>query len=172
MQRQNSYNYDELILAGKGELFGPEYGKLPLPNMLMMDRITDINSKGGKYGKGEVIAELDIKPDLWFFGCHFHEDSVMPGSLGLDALLQLTGFYLVWADYKGKGRALGCDKLKFFGQVLPTNKKVTYIVHIKRIINLKLTMIIADGIVQVDGKDIYTCEDMKVGLFTGDEINL
>ncbi|MBX3044173.1 MAG: bifunctional 3-hydroxydecanoyl-ACP dehydratase/trans-2-decenoyl-ACP isomerase [Candidatus Kapabacteria bacterium] len=170
MQRKNSYNYDDLILAGTGELFGPECGKLPLPNMLMMDRITSIENTGGMYGKGCVVAELDIKPDLWFFDCHFRGDSVMPGSLGLDALLQLTGFYLVWAEYKGKGRALGCDKLKFFGQVLPTHKKVTYIVDIKRIINLKLTMIIADGRVLVDDKEIYTCENMRVGLFTNDEI--
>ena len=172
MQRKNSYNYDELILAGTGELFGNDYGKLPLPNMLMMDRITNISHTGGMFGKGEVIAELDIKPDLWFFGCHFKDDAVMPGSLGLDALLQLTGFFLVWADYKGKGRALGCEKVKFFGQVLPTNKKVTYIVDIKRIINLKLTMIIADGRVLVDDKEIYTCENMRVGLFANNGIDL
>lgn len=172
MERKSSYDFDELIKAGTGELFGPEYGKLPLPNMLMMDRITNISKEGGMYGKGQVIAELDIKPDLWFFDCHFKGDSVMPGSLGLDALLQLTGFFLVWADYQGKGRALGCDKLKFFGQVLPINKKVTYIVDIKRIINLKLTMIIADGRVLVDDKEIYSCENMRVGLFTGDEVIL
>jgi 3-hydroxyacyl-[acyl-carrier protein] dehydratase/trans-2-decenoyl-[acyl-carrier protein] isomerase len=172
MSRKNSYDIDELILAGTGDLFGQEYGKLPLPNMLMMDRITHIDNKGGLYGKGEVVAELDIKPDLWFFDCHFKGDAVMPGSLGLDALLQLTGFFLVWADFKGKGRALGCEKLKFFGQVLPTNKKVTYVVDIKRIINLKLTMIIADGRVLVDDKEIYSCENMRVGLFAGDEIVL
>lgn len=171
MQRKNSYDYDELIKAGTGELFGQEYGKLPLPNMLMMDRITNISKEGGLYGKGIIVAELDVNPDLWFFKCHFQDDSVMPGSLGLDALLQLTGFFLVWLDYKGKGRALGCEKLKFFGQVLPTNKKVTYIVDIKRIINLKLTMIIADGRLLVDDKEIYTCENMRVGLF-GDEVTL
>ncbi len=163
--RKNSYTYDELILSGKGELFGPEYGKLPLPPMLLMDRINEINNHGGKYGKGEVIAELDIKSDLWFFNCHFHNDPVMPGSLGLDALLQLTGFYLVWSDHQGKGRALGCDSLKFTGQIQPTNKLVTYVVDIKRIINLKLTMIIADGKVLVDGNEIYSCENMRVGLF-------
>jgi 3-hydroxyacyl-[acyl-carrier protein] dehydratase/trans-2-decenoyl-[acyl-carrier protein] isomerase len=172
MQRKNSYDYDDLILSGNGQLFGADYGKLPLPNMLMMDRITNINKTGGLYGKGEVVAELDIKPDLWFFDCHFKDDSVMPGSLGLDALLQLTGFFLVWSDYKGKGRALGCDKLKFFGQVLPTNKKVTYVVDIKRIINLKLTIVIADGKVLVDDKEIYSCENMRVGLFDQNEVQM
>ncbi|MFA6572483.1 MAG: bifunctional 3-hydroxydecanoyl-ACP dehydratase/trans-2-decenoyl-ACP isomerase [Bacteroidota bacterium] len=161
----NSYEYGDLVKAGKGELFTEGSGRLPSDNMLMMDRITRISSEGGKFGKGEVIAELDINPGLWFFGCHFKGDPVMPGSLGLDALLQLTGFFLVHKGYKGKGRALGCDKLKFFGQVLPENKLVTYRVDIKRIIDLKLTMILADGRMEVDGKEIYTCENMKVGLF-------
>lgn len=172
MERKNSYNYDELIMSGHGLLFGQEYAKLPLPNMLMMDRITNIDNNGGAYGKGIVVAELDINPDLWFFDCHFKGDGVMPGSLGLDALLQLAGFFLVWSGFKGKGRALGCDKLNFFGQVLPTNKKVTYEVDIKRIINLKLTLVLADGKVFVDDQEIYTCENMRVGLFDQYEVNL
>lgn len=160
-----SYDYDDLIRSGKGELFGEGAGKLPLPNMLMMDRITKISDEGGKYDKGEIIAELDIKPELWFFGCHFKDDPVMPGSLGLDALFQLTGFFLTFLGHKGKGRALGCEKVKFNGQVLPDNTKVTYLVDIKRVMNLKLIMVIADGVLLVDGKEIYSCQDMKVGLF-------
>ncbi len=165
MAKTQSFSYDELIKSGKGELFEEGAGRLPLPNMLMMDRIVKISDEGGKYGKGEIIAELDIKPDLWFFGCHFKDDPVMPGSLGLDALFQLTGFFLTFLGHKGKGRALGCDKLKFNGQVLPENKKVTYVIDIKRILNLKLIMIIADGKMLVDGKEIYFTQDMKVGLF-------
>ena len=163
---KTSYNYDELIKAGTGELWGKGFGKLPLPNMLMMDRITHISANGGKYGKGEVVAELDINPDLWFFGCHFKDDPVMPGSLGLDALWQLTGFFLGHCGFKGKGRALGCESVKFVGQVMPHNKKVEYRVDIKRIIDLKLKMVLADGRMFVDGEEIYTCDSMKVGLFT------
>ena len=165
MSIKNSYDYEDLIKAGHSKLFGEDYGKLPLPNMLMMDRVTHISTEGGKYGHGEIIAELDIHPDLWFFGCHFEGDPVMPGSLGLDALLQLTGFFLAFKGFKGKGRALGCENLKFFGQVLPENKVVRYVVDIKRIINLKLTFVLADGKVQVDGQDIYTVDNMRVGLF-------
>jgi 3-hydroxyacyl-[acyl-carrier protein] dehydratase/trans-2-decenoyl-[acyl-carrier protein] isomerase len=166
LHNKHSFSYEELIKSGKGELFGENTGRLPLPNMLMMDRITHISTEGGKFGKGEIIAEFDINPDIWFFKCHFEGDPVMPGSLGLDALFQLTGFFLTYKGFKGKGRALGCDKVKFFGQVLPDNKIVTYIVDIKRILNLELTMIIADGRLLVDGKEIYTCEGMKVGLFS------
>lgn len=166
MTRASSYSYDDLIKSGNGELFGPKSGKLPLPNMLMMDRIVRISDEGGKYGKGEIIAEFDINPSLWFFGCHFKGDPVMPGSLGLDALFQLTGFFLTHMGYEGRGRALGCDTLKFFGQVLPVNKLVTYIIDVKRIVDLKLKMIIADGRMLVDGEEIYTCANMKVGLFT------
>lgn len=162
---ERSFDYDDLIKSANGELFENADGRLPLPNMLMMDRINKISDEGGKYGKGHIVAELDINPDLWFFQCHFKDDPVMPGSLGLDALLQLTGFFLTFKQYKGKGRALGCGSLKFNGQILPENKVVRYEVDIKRIIDLKLTMIIADGKVSVDGKDIYFCEDMKVGLF-------
>ncbi len=161
---KTSYNFDEIIQVANGEFFGQDAGKLPLPGMLMVDRITRIEANAGKYGHGIVEAELDINPDLWFFGCHFKDDPVMPGSLGLDGLLQLTGFFLNHVGYKGKGRALGCESLKFFGEVLPTSKVVKYIIDIKRIINLKMTMVIADGRLLVDGQEIYTCENMKVGL--------
>ena len=163
---QNSYDYDELIQCGHGEIFGPTNGRLPLPNMLMLDRIPLINSDGGKYGKGEIKAELDINPDLWFFDCHFESDPVMPGCLGLDAMWQLVGFFLVWSGYEGRGRALGCNKVKFFGQVLPKAKLVSYQIDIKRVISRKLTMAIADGSMSVDGREIYTAEDLRVGLFT------
>lgn len=165
LERKSSFNYDDLISSGNGTLFGPNSGKLPLPNMLMMDRITHISTEGGKYDKGIVVAELDIKPELWFFGCHFKDDPVMPGSLGLDAMLQLTGFFLTYSGFEGKGRALGCEKLNFTGQVLPEHKLVTYTIDIKRVINLKLIMVISDGTLAVDGQNIYTCESMKVGLF-------
>jgi len=163
---QNSYDYDDLIRCGKGELFGIENGKLPLPPMLMLDRIPLISSDTGKYGKGEIKAELDINPDLWFFQCHFEGDPVMPGCLGLDAMWQLVGFHLVWAGYPGRGRALGCGKVKFFGQVLPTATLVSYQIDIKRVISRKLTMAIADASMSVDGREIYTAEDLRVGLFT------
>ena len=164
--RQSSYDYDDLIASGHGELFGPTNGRLPKPNMLMLDRITLISNEGGKYGKGEIKAELDINPDLWFFECHFEGDPVMPGCLGLDAMWQLVGFHLVWQGLQGRGRALGVGKVKFTGQVLPTAKKVTYQIDIKRVIARKLNMAIADGTMFVDGREIYTAEDLRVGLFT------
>ncbi len=164
--RQSSYTYDELIRCGHGEFFGRENGKLPLPPMLMLDRIATINSDGGQYGKGEIKAELDIRPDLWFFDCHFDGDPVMPGCLGLDAMWQLVGFHLVWSGHEGRGRALGCGKVKFFGQVLPKARLVTYQIDMKRVISRKLTMAIADASMSVDGREIYTAEDLRVGLFT------
>lgn len=166
MERQNSFTYDELIACSKGELFGPDNAKLPAPPMLMTDRIPLITADGGKHGKGEIRAELDIRPDLWFFDCHFEGDPVMPGCLGLDAMWQLVGFYLVWLGLPGRGRALGVGKVKFTGQVLPKAKLVTFQLDIKRVITRKLNMGIADGTMFVDGREIYTAEDLRVGLFT------
>ncbi len=164
--RQNSYDYDELLACARGELFHPDSARLPLPNMLMTDRITEINGTGGNYGKGEIIAELDIKPDLWFFDCHFVDDPVMPGCLGLDAMWQLVGFFMDWSGHRGKGRALGVGKVKFTGQVLPSAKLVTYHLDFKRVITRRLKLAIADGTMSVDGREIYTAEDLRVGLFT------
>ena len=166
MTRPSSFNRDELLSCGHGEMFGPGNARLPIGNMLMMDRILKINEDGGEFGKGEIIAELDINPDLWFFGCHFEEDPVMPGCLGLDAMWQLVGFYLGWKGNPGRGRALGSGEVKFFGQVLPHAKKVTYNIHLKRVIERKLVMGIADGSMSVDGREIYTAKDLRVGLFT------
>ena len=164
--RKTSYSYDELLQCARGELFDPDSARLPLPDMLMTDRVSKITSTGGRYGKGEVVAELDIHPDLWFFKCHFQDDPVMPGCLGLDALWQLLGFFLVWSGNKGRGRALGAGKVKFTGQVLPTAKLVTFNLDIKRMITRKLVLAIADGTVSVDGREIYRAEDLRVGLFT------
>jgi 3-hydroxyacyl-[acyl-carrier protein] dehydratase/trans-2-decenoyl-[acyl-carrier protein] isomerase len=164
--RQNSYDRDELLKCGHGELFGPGNAQLPVPNMLMMDRITSITEDGGEYGKGQILAELDITPDLWFFECHFPGDPVMPGCLGLDAMWQMVGFHLGWLGNKGRGRALGVGEVKFTGQVLPTAKKVSYYIDIKRVIARKLVLGIADGRVEVDGRTIYTAKDLRVGLFT------
>ena len=167
--RQNSYTYEELLECGRGELFGPGNAQLPLPNMLMCDRIMNIEDTGGSYGKGQIQAELDIKPDLWFFDCHFVGDPVMPGCLGLDAMWQLVGFYLGWLGHPGRGRALGVGEVKFTGQVLPTAKEVRYEIDIKRVIARDLTLGIADGTVLVDGRIIYTAKNLRVGLFTSTE---
>ena len=166
MSKQHSLSYEDLLKSGRGELYGPANAQLPLPPMLMMDRITLITDEGGKYGKGEMVAELDINPDLWFFACHFQGDPVMPGCLGLDAMWQLVGFFLCWMGGLGKGRALGVGEVKFTGQVLPTAKKVTYRVDMKRLIMRKLYMGIADATMEVDGKIIYEATDLRVGLFT------
>ena len=163
--RKNFYTREELELCGTGDLFGDDTGKLPSGNMLMFDRIVEINSDGGLHSRGFMEAELDINPELWFFGCHFDRDPVMPGCLGLDALWQLGGFFLAWVGCKGKGRALGAAKVKFSGQVLPTAKKVTYTLNMKRVITRKLSMVIADGTVAVDGRTIYTADSLRVGLF-------
>ena len=163
--KEDSFNYEKLIECGKGILFGKGNAQLPLPPMLMFDRITHINEIGGEFAKGEVIAELDIESNLWFFDCHFKNDPVMPGCLGLDAMWQLVGFYLGWLGQPGKGRALGVGKVKFTGQVLQTVKKVTYHISLKRLILRKLILGVADGILKTDGKTIYEAKDIKVGLF-------
>ena len=162
---QKSYEKEEILDCAEGNLFGPSNGRLPTPNMLMFDRITEINNSKGKYHKGSIIAELDIDPSLWFFDCHFKEDPVMPGCLGLDAMWQLVGFYLCWLGNPGKGRALGSSEVKFFGQVLPTAKKVTFKIDMKRVLNLDLTVGIGEGSMSVDGREIYTAKGLKVGLF-------
>jgi 3-hydroxyacyl-[acyl-carrier protein] dehydratase/trans-2-decenoyl-[acyl-carrier protein] isomerase len=165
MTRPSSLTYEQLLACGRGELFGQGNAQLPLPPMLMFDRITEITEDGGPHGKGMVRAELDVKPDLWFFPCHFQGDPVMPGCLGLDALWQLTGFFLGWLGLEGRGRALGVGEVKFAEQVLPTTKKVVYGVDVKRVFSSKLKLAIADGWLEADGKKIYTVTDMRVGLF-------
>lgn len=164
-KQKNSYTLEDLQDCGHGKMFGEGNARLPVDNMLMLDRITHISDEGGEFGKGEIVAELDIHPDLWFFDCHFPTDPVMPGCLGLDAMWQLVGFFLGWKGNKGRGRALGCGEVKFTGQILPTAKKVTYRINLKRVIERKLVMGIADGSVSVDGKEIYTATDLRVGLF-------
>lgn len=163
--RPSSYTRQQLEASGRSELFGPKGPPLPAAYMLMMDRITQISEKGGKYDKGYIEAELDINPELWFFKCHFINDPVMPGCLGLDAMWQLVGFYLGWLGGEGKGRALGVGEVKFTGQVLPSAKKVAYKIHFKRVINRRLIMGLADGEVFVDDQLIYNANDLKVGLF-------
>jgi len=162
---KNSYTKEELLDCANGSLFGEDNGRLPTPNMLMFDRITKISDSAGKYNKGKIIAELDVNPDLWFFDCHFKGDPVMPGCLGLDAMWQLVGFYLCWLGNPGRGRALGASEVKFFGQVLPTAKKVTLTIDMKRILNLDLTVGIGEGSMLVDDREIYTAKGLKVGLF-------
>lgn len=166
MQKKHSYTREELLQCGRGELFGPGNAQLPLPPMLMFDRISQIDSVGGAYDKGIITAELDINPDLWFFDCHFQGDPVMPGCLGLDAMWQLVGFYLGWMGGPGRGRALGVGEVKFTGQVLPENKLVVYRINLKRVLMRKLVMGIADAALECDGKVIYEATDLRVGLFT------
>jgi 3-hydroxyacyl-[acyl-carrier protein] dehydratase/trans-2-decenoyl-[acyl-carrier protein] isomerase len=168
-KRRNSFDYEDLLACGRGELFGPGNPQLPLPPMLMFDRITEISDEGGEHGKGLLRAELDVKPDLWFFLCHFKGDPVMPGCLGLDALWQMVGFFLGWLGASGKGRALGLGELKFSGQVLPSVKKVIYGIDLKRVMRSKLVLGIADGWLSADGAVIYRALDLKVGLFRKDE---
>lgn len=166
MQKQHSYTREELLKCGRGELFGEGNAQLPLPPMLMFDRISHIDSVGGTYDKGVITAELDIDPSLWFFDCHFQNDPVMPGCLGLDAMWQLVGFYLGWMGGPGRGRALGVGEVKFTGQVLPDNKLVLYRINLKRVLMRKLVMGIADAELECDGKVIYEATDLRVGLFT------
>lgn len=169
MNRPSSFDYDQLLACGRGEMFGPGNARLPAPPMLMFDRITEISTEGGKYGKGFVRAELDIRPDLWFFQCHFEGDPVMPGCLGVDAMWQLCGFYLPWLGAPGRGRALGVGQVKFTGQVLPDAKIVSYELDIRRVMRGKLELVIADGRTLVDGREIYTASDLRVGLFGSTE---
>jgi len=168
-ERRSSFEYEDLLKCGRGELFvdGPQ---LPLPPMLMFDRISEIAEKGGEYGKGMVRAVLDLKPDLWFFPCHFKGDPVMPGCLGIDALWQMLGFFLGWLGSEGRGRALGLGELKFSGQVLPNVKKVVYGIDVKRVMRSKLVLGIADGWLSADDSVIYRAFDLKVGLFKQDEM--
>lgn len=162
--RQSSFGYEDLLACGRGEMF-PAGPQLPLPPMLMFDRISEISEQGGEHGKGLIRAELDVRPDLWFFACHFKGDPVMPGCLGLDALWQMLGFFLGWSGSSGSGRALATGEIKFTGQVLPTIKKVIYGIEIKRIIRGRLVLGIADGWLSADGEVIYRASDLKVGLF-------
>ncbi|HED14482.1 MAG TPA: 3-hydroxyacyl-[acyl-carrier-protein] dehydratase FabA [Gammaproteobacteria bacterium] len=166
VSRQSQYSYQELLQCARGELFGVGNAQLPSPPMLMFDRITEVNEHGGGYGKGQIVAELDIHPDLWFFGCHFEGDPVMPGCLGLDAMWQLIGFYLGWLGGEGRGRALGSKEVKFTGQVVPDAKVIRYTLDLRRVIMRRLVMGIADGKVEVDGREIYVGKDLRVGLFT------
>ena len=167
--QQNSFDYNDLISGAKGEMFGPGNPQLPLPPMLMCDRITNITDTGGPHDKGLIRAELDINPDLWFFPCHFQGDPVMPGCLGMDALWQLVGFFLGWSGGEGRGRALSVGEVKFTGQILPTNKLVTFEIDMKRVILRRLIMGIADGRVICDGETVFEANDIRVGLFKSEE---
>ena len=165
MNRPHSFDREALLSCARGEMFGPGNARLPAPPMLMFDRITQISDTGGAHGKGVIRAEMDVDPNLWFFGCHFEGDPVMPGCLGVDAMWQLTGFYLPWLGEPGRGRALGVGEVKFTGQILPTSKVVQYEIDIRRVLRGKLRLVIADGRTLVDGREIYTAKDLRVGLF-------
>ena len=167
--QKESYTREELAISGTEGIFGGDNAKLPTPKMLMFDRIIKIDDSGGSFGKGEMIAELDIVPDLWFFDCHFKGDPVMPGCLGLDAMWQLVGFWLAWSGANGRGRALGVGEVKFQGQVLPESKRVRYHVEMKRVINRKLVMGLGNATMEVDGRVIYQATNLRVGLFTSTE---
>ena len=162
---KDHYSREELLACGRGEMFGPGNAQLPIPPMLMFDRITRITDTGGAHDKGQVIAELDIQPDLWFFGCHFINDPVMPGCLGLDAMWQLVGYFLGWSGAPGKCRALGVGEVRFTGQVTPKVKKVVYRIDLKRVIMRRLVLGIGDGVMEADGKVIYEAKDLRVGLY-------
>ncbi len=164
-KRPSSYDYEDLLACGRAELFGKGNAQLPLPPMLMFDRISRIEEDGGAHGKGVIVAEFDIKPDLWFFACHFKGDPVMPGCLGLDALWQMTGFFLGWLGAPGKGRALSVGEVKFTGMIEPTVSKVEYVVDLKRVIRRKFTLGVGDGVLKADGEPIYSAKDLRVGLF-------
>ena len=166
MEQKNNYSYEDLLTCAKGELFGPGNAQLPMPPMLMFDKITNISSEGGSKNKGIIKAEMEIKPDLWFFDCHFIDDPVMPGCLGLDAMWQLLGFYLGWLGEKGRGRAISVGNVKFSGMILPQTKKLEYNINLKRVLTSKLVLGIADGILLADGEPIYEASDLRVALFS------
>jgi 3-hydroxyacyl-[acyl-carrier protein] dehydratase/trans-2-decenoyl-[acyl-carrier protein] isomerase len=167
-ERRSTFDYEDLLACGRGEMFGPGNAQLPLPPLLMFDRITEVVEAGGPHGKGLVRAELAVKPDLWFFGCHFKNDPVMPGCLGLDALWQLCGFFLGWLGQPGRGRALGVGEVKFSNQILPNVKRIVYGVDLKRVFKGKLVLGIADGWLEADTHRIYEAKDLRVGLFRPD----
>ncbi len=167
---KSSYTHEDLLACARGEMFGPGNAQLPAPPMLMFDRIVEISATGGRHNKGMMVAELDIDPSLWFFGCHFIGDPVMPGCLGLDAMWQLVGFYLGWSGAPGRGRALGVGEVKFTGQVTPAVKRVTYRIDLKRVIIRKLVMGVGDGVLEADGKPIYEASDLRVGLFDAKDL--
>ena len=166
MTKKSSYSYEDLLRCGHGKLFGPGNAQLPLPPMLMFDRIVSISDTGGEYGKGQILAELDIKHDMWFFDCHFESDPVMPGCLGLDALWQLAGFFLGWSEATGRGRALGVGEVKFSGTVGPMARMITYLISIRRVIRRQVTLCIADGVMKVDGTPAYEAKGLRVGVFS------
>ncbi len=166
MEQKNNYNYEDLITCAKGKLFGPGNAQLPMPPMLMFDKITKISSEGGSNNKGVINAEMEIKPNLWFFDCHFIDDPVMPGCLGLDAMWQLLGFYLGWLGEKGRGRAISVGNVKFSGMILPDTNKLEYTINLKRVLTSKLVLGIADGVLSADGEVIYEASDLRVALFS------
>jgi len=166
MEQKNNYSYEDLLTCAKGELFGPGNAQLPMPPMLMFEKITNISSDGGANNKGVIQAEMAIKPDLWFFDCHFINDPVMPGCLGLDAMWQLLGFYLGWLGEKGRGRAISVGNVKFSGMILPQTKKLEYTINLKRVLTSKLVLGIADGLLSADGEVIYEASDLRVALFS------
>ncbi len=167
---RSSFDHEDLLACGRGEMFGPGNAQLPAPPMLMVDRISEISKTGGAHGKGFITAELDITPEQWFFLCHFYGDPVMPGCLGLDAMWQLVGFFLGWSGAPGRGRALGVGEVKFAGQVTPSVKKVVYRIDMKKVIIRKLVMGVADGVLEADGKPIYNASDLRVGLFDAKDL--
>jgi 3-hydroxyacyl-[acyl-carrier protein] dehydratase/trans-2-decenoyl-[acyl-carrier protein] isomerase len=169
--RKTSFDTQALLACARGEMFGPGNAQLPLPPMLMFDRITHISDTGGLFGKGEMKAEFEINPDLWFFNCHFKGDPVMPGCLGLDAMWQMAGFFLAWLGGLGRGRALGVGEVKFSGMVLPSAKMVSYAINLRRVVVRKLVMGVGDGVMKVDGKPIYEAKDLRVGLFNDTPAN-
>ena len=166
MEQKNNYSYEDLLTCAKGELFGPGNAQLPMPPMLMFEKITNISSDGGANNKGIIEAEMAIKPDLWFFDSHFIDDPVMPGCLGLDAMWQLLGFYLGWLGEKGRGRAISVGNVKFSGMILPQTKKLEYTINLKRVLTSKLVLGIADGLLSADGEVIYEASDLRVALFS------